>query len=120
MDWRALEARVDGVMARSFGEKVRLSFMTAGQQDPTRPPVEIRAVLHVGGDRTVPIGPGDNYRTKLSLGTAELLLDRSTYTGPIPKPCDKVRALDRAGEPWFEVASVSDRFSNLIIVNLGT
>ena len=119
MDWRALEARVDCVMGLTYGERVRLSFMKAGQQDPARPPVEIRAVLHVGGDRTVPIGPGDNYRTKLSLGSAELLLDRSTYTGPILKVGDKVRAVERASEPWFEVASISDRFSNLIIVSLG-
>lgn len=118
-NWRKLEAMVDQKMTRSYGESVRLSFMNKQVVDPDRPTVEIIALLHVGGDDSRAPGPTGTYRSRLSLGEAELFLDRSTYTGPDPKVGDKVRANDRAGKPWFEVAAVSDRYSNLIVVKLG-
>ncbi|KAB2783693.1 MULTISPECIES: hypothetical protein [Brucella] len=118
-NWRKLEAMVDQKMARSYGESVRLSFMKQQVADPDRPTVEIIALLHVGGDDSRAPGPTGTYRSRLSLGEAELFLDRSTYSGPDPKVGDKVRANDRAGKPWFEVAAVSDRYSNLIVVKLG-
>ncbi|WP_340583852.1 hypothetical protein [Brucella pseudintermedia] len=118
-NWRKLEAMVDQKMARSYGESVRLSFMKKQVVDPDRPTVEIIALLHVGGDDSRAPGPTGTYRSRLSLGEAELFLDRSTYTGPNPEVGDKVRANDRAGKPWFEVAAVSDRYSNLIVVKLG-
>lgn len=118
-NWRKLEAMVDQKMARSYGESVRLSFMKQQVADPDRPMVEIIALLHVGGDDSRAPGPTGTYRSRLSLGEAELFLDRSTYSGPDPKVGDKVRANDRAGKPWFEVAAVSDRYSNLIVVKLG-
>jgi hypothetical protein len=37
----------------------------------------------------------------------------------MPQAGDKVRANDRDGKPWFEVAAVSDRYSNLIVLKLG-
>lgn len=118
-NWRKLEAMVDQKMTRSYGESVRLSFMNKQVVDPDRPTVEIIALLHVGGDDSRAPGPTGTYRSRLSLGEAELFLDRSTYTGSYPKVGDKVRANDRAGKPWFEVAAVSDRYSNLIVVKLG-
>ncbi|KAB2731569.1 hypothetical protein [Brucella anthropi] len=118
-NWRKLEAMVDQKMTRSYGESVRLSFMNKQVVDPDRPTVEIIALLHVGGDDSRAPGPTGTYRSRLSLGEAELFLDRSTYTGSDPKVGDKVRANDRAGKPWFEVAAVSDRYSNLIVVKLG-
>lgn len=119
MDWRALEAAVDRTITGAFGDNVRIAFMHSGAVDPTRAAVTVRAVLHVIGGDPVRTGPGDYYRGNVATHTAELLLDRSTYTGPIPIRGDKVQALDRAGQPWFEVASVSDRFTNLIAVSLG-
>lgn len=119
MDWRALEAAVDRATARAFGENVRISFLHGGAVDPTRAAVVTRAVLHVIGADPVRTGPGDTFRSRVATHTAELLLDRSTYAGPIPIRGDKVQAVDRAGQPWFEVASVSDRFTNIIAVSLG-
>lgn len=118
-NWRKLEAMVDQKMTRSYGESVRLSFLKGQVTDPDRQMIEIDAILHVGGDDSRAPGPTGTYRSRLSLGEAELFLDRSTYTGPDPKVGDKVRANDRAGKPWFEVAAVSDRYSNLIVVKLG-
>lgn len=118
-NWRKLEVMVDQKMARSYGESVRLSFLKGQVADPDRQMIEVDAILHVGGDDSRAPGPTGTYRSRLSLGEAELFLDRSTYSGPVPKVGDKVRANDRAGKPWFEVAAVSDRYSNLIVVKLG-
>jgi len=118
-NWRKLEAMVDQKMTRSYGESVRLSFLKGQVADPDRQMIEINALLHVGGDDSRAPGPTGTYRSRLSLGEAELFLDRSTYAGPDPKVGDKVRANDRAGKPWFEVAAISDRYSNLIVVKLG-
>ncbi|KAB2679832.1 hypothetical protein [Brucella tritici] len=118
-NWRKLEVMVDQKMTRSYGESVRLSFLKGQVADPDRQMIEVDAILHVGGDDSRAPGPTGTYRSRLSLGEAELFLDRSTYTGPDPKVGDKVRANDRAGKPWFEVAAVSDRYSNLIVVKLG-
>lgn len=118
--WRDLEAAVDRKIGRSFGELVLLSFLKGGVVDPARPPIDITAVLHVGGDDSKPVGDSnDRFRSRLALGQAELFIDRSTYTGPMPRQGDSVRASDRADRPWFEVAVVSDRYSNLIVLTLG-
>ncbi len=122
VNWRKLEAAVDRKIDRAFGENVRLSFMQrpGGPLDPTRPTIDIVAVLHTGGDDSKPVSDGnDRYRVRLSLGQAELHIDRSSYSGPMPRKGDKVRANDRDGQPWFEVVAVSDRYSNLIVLSLG-
>lgn len=119
MDWRALEAAVDRTITGAFGETVRISFLQGGVVDPARSAVTVRARLHVGGDKATESGPGDYFRSHLAIGKAELQLDRTTYTGPRPVQGDKVRADDRAGQPWFQVESVSDRFTNIIKVSLG-
>jgi len=116
-NWRELEAGVDRKMARTFGEPVRLSFLKNGVVDSDRPSIDIVAVLHSGGDDSFTVGTG--MRTRLSAGKAELFIARSTYAGPMPRKGDKVRALDRAGRPWFEVSAVSDRYSNLLVLTLG-
>lgn len=119
VNWRKLEAMVDQKIGQSYGESVRLSFMKGQVADTSRPMIEVTAVLHVGGDDSHAPGSTGTYRSRLSLGEAELFLDRSIYTGPFPQEGDKVRANDRDGKPWFEVASVSDRYSNLIVLKLG-
>ncbi|WP_024899515.1 hypothetical protein [Brucella rhizosphaerae] len=119
VNWRKLEAMVDQKIGQSYGESVRLSFMKGQVADPAQPMIDINAVLHVGGDDSRAPGPTGTYRSRLSLGEAELFLDRSTYSGPVPKEGDKIRANDRDGKPWFEVAAVSDRYSNLIVLKLG-
>jgi hypothetical protein len=120
VNWLNLEAAVDRKIGRFFGENVRLSFLKEGVIDPDRAMIDTKAILATGGDDSAPIGDGvSRYRSRLSLGQAELFIDRSTYTGPMPRTGDKVRASDRAGKPWFEVSAVSDRYSNLIVLSLG-
>lgn len=119
-NWRNLEAAVDQKVGLTFGESVRLSFLKNGAVDPSRPAIEITALLHVGGDDSKPVSDdGDRFRSRLALGQAELFIDRSSYTGPPPRQGDSLRANDRVGQPWFEVAIVSDRYSNLLVLTLG-
>ena len=115
-NWRELEAKVDRTTGKLFGEAVRLSFLKNGAADPDRPLVDITTILHCGGDDSFSVGTG--FRTRLAAGKAELVIDRSTYTGSMPRKDDKVRALDRSGQPWFAVATVSDRYSNLLVLSL--
>lgn len=118
VDWRKLEARVDAVHTKTWGETVRLSFMDGAVLDPERALTDIRAILHTGGDDSKSVQGGLKYRTRLSAGQAELVISRDAYTGPMPRVGDRVRATDRAGAPWFEVAGASDRYSNLIVLSL--
>lgn len=118
VNWRNLEATVDGKIGVTFGEEVRLSFLKNGVADPGRPLVDIRAVLHTGGDDSNAIGVGEQFRTRLAAGEAELFIDRSIYEGSMPKAGDRVRGNDRAGTPWWEVSKVSDRYSNLLVLSL--
>lgn len=121
VNWREREAAVDRLIFRPAhaGESVRLSFLKSGAVDPDRPAIDIVAVLAAGGDDSKPVSDGDRFRSRLSLGQAELFIDGSSYSGPRPRKGDRVRANDRAGRPWFEVAAVSDRYSNLIVLSLG-
>lgn len=120
IDWLALERKVDQLQGRAWGEAVRLSFFKSGQPDQSRPVTDTRAVLHVGSDDSARMadGRGEGMRSRLAAGEGELFLDRSTYTGPIPRKGDRVRANARAGQPWFEVSMVGDHDTNLIVVSL--
>ncbi len=118
MDWRKLEAEADSITESAFGESVRLSFFINQVVDPDRPLVDIRAILHVGGDDSKPVQDGLKYRTRLTAGKGELFINRDTYSGPMPRQGDRVRANERVGMPFYEVASVSDRYSNLIVLEL--
>lgn len=120
VDWRTLEAKVDRTIGATFGESVRLSFLAKGAVDPARPQLTISAVLHVAGDAPAAMGGKSDtkFSTHLAAGAAEMVIDRSTYEGPKVEQGDKVQALDRVGKPWFEVAFVSDRHTNLIILSM--
>jgi hypothetical protein len=118
MDWRTLEARLDGIQIKAWGEGIRLSFLKGGALDVDRPTAEIRAILHTDSDLSNALQQGLKYRTRLSAGRAELIIDRATYAGPPIRSGDRVRANDREGQPWYEVAAVSDLHSNLLVLTL--
>jgi hypothetical protein len=121
VDWRKLEAAVDRKIGGAFGERVRLSFMKGGKADPERPQIIVRCeALCEGGDDSKPTGAGQAgvFRSRLAAGQAELFLDRGSYDGPRLQAGDAVRAIDRQGEPVWEVSFISDRYSNLIVAVL--
>lgn len=103
-----------------FAEPVRLSFFKSGALDPSRPAIEIEAVLRVGEGKTTSVaGSRDvGWRSRIVADKAQLHIDRAAYTGPQPQQGDKVRALSRHGQPWFEVADVDDRSHTRLVLNL--
>lgn len=104
-----------------FAEPVKLSFLKDGVVDPERPAAEITAVLRVGGGKESSMAPGTSraWRSKLAAGKAELHIDRSRYAGPALHSGDRVRALARRGQPWFEVLRVDDRGDTRLVLELG-
>jgi hypothetical protein len=112
-----LVATVDLKMA----EPVKLSFLKDGEPDVARPAVEISGVLRVGGGKESSMAPGTSraWRSQLAAGKAELHIDRSRYAGPALHSGDRVRALARRGQPWFEVLRVDDRGDTRLVLELG-
>lgn len=117
MNWLALEAMTDRIIGNAFGEQVRHSPIKNGVADSSRPLQDIRAILHHPSvDGAVSLGNG--MVTTISASQHALVVDRSLYPGIVIKSGDRVRANARPSTPWFEVKSVSDRHSGVLIVTL--
>jgi len=117
MDWRAIEQMTDLIIGNAFGESVRHSPIKNGVADASRPLQDIKAILHHPSvDGAVSLGNG--MITTISASQHALVIDRSLYPGIVIKSGDRVRANARSGTPWFEVKSVSDRHSGVLIITL--
>jgi hypothetical protein len=110
-------AEVDDVMA----ERVGLAFLRDGVSDPDRENVDILAPLRTGDGSASSMAGSlvQSWRVRIAAGKAELQIDRTAYPGIVLRAKDKVRALDRPGQPWFEVLHVDDRSLTRLIVQLG-
>jgi hypothetical protein len=104
-----------------FAEPIKLSFLSKGEPDSARPAVQIDAVLRVGSGKEGSFSPGTSraWHSRLAAGKAELHIDGSRYAGPPIKKDDRVCALARRGQPWFEVLRVDDRGDTRLILELG-
>ena len=110
-------ARVDHV----FAEPVLLRVNKSGEADPSRPSIEIEAILRVGGGKETSVAgsQGATWRTRINAQRAELHVDRAKYPGIAFRIGDEVQAPSRIGEPWFEVLAVDDRSMTRLVVQLG-
>lgn len=119
--YHALRDRVLAQVDRTFAEPVRLSFMKGGSVDPARPMVEIEAILRVDhGKESSPAGSMvQSWESRISAQRGELRIDRAAYPDLVLRRGDKIKALARPGEPWFEVLSVDDRGATRLVVALG-
>ena len=119
--FHALRDRTVAATDKTFAEPVRLSFLKGGAVDPDRPALDIEAVLRVGGGKETNVSGGDAqaWRTRIQAQRGELHIDRTTYPDLKVIKGDKVRALARPGQPWFEVLTVDDRLSTRLVVQLG-
>ena len=112
-----LMAEVDDV----WSETVRHLPLADGRQDPERAPAEFTAVLRTGdrdADR-MNFGGGNTDRAGVTADGGHLRIDRSVYATLVVRKGDKVVALDRDGQPVFEVLSVDDRSHLRLICELG-
>lgn len=112
-----LMAEVDAV----FSETLRHLPLAAGRQDPDRDAVEIAAVLRTGdrGSERMSFGRAAIARSGVMADGGSLRIDRSAYPDLQVRKGDKWVALDREGDPVFEVLSVDDRSHLRLICELG-
>lgn len=107
----ALRALVYAGNDGEFGEILRILPKTAQSQyggrkaDPERAEFEIRGILRLGRSTTDISGPGrDAMPTVLPSGVAEAVIDPNGFPQVLTvKKKDLVKALERTGEPVFEV-----------------
>lgn len=117
-NWQNLTAMATRTADRLFGEPVRLSFLKAGQEDPARPMVDLRAQLHLPGESdVVPSRSNSSFTTHLVGGTGLLIIQKALFTGEL-RQGDKVRANARDGQPWFEVLTVDAKDSAQIVAQI--
>lgn len=112
-----LMAEVDDV----WSETIRHLPLASGVKDPTRDPSQFVAVLRTG-DRDVErvsFGRSKTSRAGIAADGGYLRIDRVVNAALEIRKGDKVVALDRAGQPVFEVLSVDDRSHLRLICDLG-
>lgn len=116
-----IRSRVIEAVDRTFSETIRLSFFARQDVDSTRPATEIRAVLRVGGgdERNLGGGFAQEWRARVAAGKAELHIDRNAYPDLIVRSDDRVCAVDRPGQPWFQVLRIDDRGDTRLVLALG-
>lgn len=119
--YHALRDRTFAQVDNIFAEPVRLSFMKDGVVDPDRPMVEIEAPLRVGpGKQTSPAGSMvQSWQSSVAAQGGELRIDRVKYPALVLRAGDRVKALARPGEPWFEVLTAEDRGGGRLVIQLG-
>lgn len=119
--FHALRDRTLAAVDQTLAEPVRLSFLKDGAVDPARAAVEIEALLRVGGGKETSVSGGRDrdWRTNIVAQKAELHVDRAKYPDITCRPGDRVKALARPGQPWFEVLAVEDRGSSRYVLQLG-
>lgn len=112
-----LKAEVDDVWA----EAVRHLPLADGRPDPDRDPVEVTALLRTG-DRDAErmhFGRGNNAPAGVTADGGYLRIDRTAHPALLVRKGDKLVALEREGQPVFEVQSVDDRSHLRLICELG-
>lgn len=104
-----------------WSETVRHLPLADGRKDPERDAVEFTAVLRTG-DRDaerMSFGRGNSARAGVAADGGHLRIDRVVHAALMVRKGDKVVALDRDGQPVFEVLSVDDRSHLRLICELG-
>ena len=117
MDWRALEAATDSAVIGAFDEEVRHLPQKNGTADPGRPVTNIRGVLHTPSpEGTINIGAG--VVTNMAASESALVVQRSAYPGVVFRKLDIIRGNDLSGTPLWEIKTVNDRYSSIVVLTL--
>ena len=114
--YRDLAVRaVDGLM----GETLRLVPLESGRTDPARPPRDVISPLRVGVEENDGVsGKSKSWGSRIASGKAQAHISRAEYPDLVLRQGDRLRAVERAGQPWFEVDAVNDRDHARMIVEL--
>jgi hypothetical protein len=109
-------AKVDEV----FAEPVQLLFLDKGREDVNRASCEIEAVLRVAMSKNKSATTASSARKKLfNAEQSTLNINRECYFGPEIKIGDRIRAVSRDGEPFFEILTIDDRSHKRLVLELG-
>ncbi|SHE79065.1 hypothetical protein SAMN05444339_10271 [Loktanella atrilutea] len=113
---RAISA-VDSVMSEDI-----LHFpLVGGIVDTSRERLTFTAVVRVGTneERNVSGGRAQSWGGRMNAGKARAYIDLATEPLPFFKEHDKIRLIDRDGQPFFEILNITDRQSGRMILHLG-
>lgn len=118
---RALREELMEVVDDIWAETLRHLPLVSGQEDLTREKVEFTAVVRTGdrGVERMNFGRGVAARPGIAASGGHLRIDRLVHPEIAVRKGDKFVALDREGEPAFEVLSVDDRSHLRLICELG-
>lgn len=111
---RAVKA-VDSV----FAEAVDIVAVDSDRR-ATGAPVTVTGVLRSAAQVAASMagGRGQSWNIEVAAGSAMLSVDRARYPGLVVSPGDRVKAVSRPGEPWFEVARVDHHDLSRLIIHL--
>ncbi len=104
-----------------WSEEIRFLPMSRGVPDPAREAVSFHAILRTGPreeDRPNYAGTSGR-RVGVMADGGTLRIDRAAWPDVVPRKGDKIAALDREGQPMFEVLAVDDRSHLRLICDLG-
>lgn len=104
-----------------FAEPIQIAYLKDGSEDNSRQSCEIEAVLRTEAERPTPLtgGKDKTWNAQVAAHVSELSIDREAYPNIALRKGDKVRALARNGQPWFEVSEVDDRSHRRLKIRLG-
>jgi len=117
--FHSIRDRVVASVDAKLAEPVLLAFLQNGSADPDRVNQQVVAVLRTGEEKADDGRSSRDRNVRVSAGGGVLRIDRARYPDVVLKAGDKVRAIARAGEPWFEILTVDDRSHSRLIANLG-
>lgn len=117
VNWRTLEAKADQMIGATFDEEVRHLPQKNGTADPGRPVANLRGVLHTPSpEGTINIGNG--LTTTMAAAEAALVVQRADMGTVEFRKGDVMRGNDLPGTPLWEVKTVNDRYSSIIVLTL--
>ncbi|PHR23271.1 MAG: hypothetical protein COA37_07975 [Hoeflea sp.] len=107
---------------RVFAEPLRFSFFVPGKMsnivDTDRPDREIEGILRVDQGKAPAAPSSRKSQLRIHAQKAELYIDRSKYPDLVVRSVDRVQALARPGQPWFEVKEIDDRTDGRLVLQL--
>ncbi|WP_068318905.1 hypothetical protein [Polycladidibacter hongkongensis] len=95
---------------RRWGELVELKFLSEGRADGTRQNQTVLAVIKEAGSKRTSAtgGRSDKWQGRIQKTPMQAYIAKSLYLeGPLIFKGDKLRAVEREGKPFFEVAAAN-------------